>query len=473
MKTYPERPIQLNVNALTEGMIGNHGICADDIRALASGAAASNRAVQEKRGTGMLGWMDLPYDRANIHTDIQNAAAHVRGKFEAFVVLGIGGSALGPIAVQQALNHPYYNMLEEKRHGGPRFFVEDNIDPERMRALLDVIDIKKTCFNVITKSGETAETMSQYLIISDRLRLEVGDTWPEHIWATTDPKEGNLIKLAKENGFGLHCIPPSVGGRFSQLSPVGLFPAAVCGIDTHAMLKGARDMDARCLTDDVYQNPALMEAVLIYLLMTKKHIGIHVLMPYADSLKFVADWISQLLAESLGKRLSRAGEAIHTGQTPVKALGATDQHSQLQLYAEGPYDKMVTFLRAAQFREEMPIPHGCAAYPNVSFLGGKTLSALMDAELMGTAFSLTRHGRPNQTITLPHIDAHTIGQLLYFFQMTTAYLGELLNIDAYNQPGVQQSKLAAYAMLGNTGEAYKETAGELQRVPADDARYTL
>ncbi|MBE0600667.1 MAG: glucose-6-phosphate isomerase, partial [Firmicutes bacterium] len=308
-----------------------HGIIASEIDALSLHAKSAYQAIAENRGKNelMLGWTELPYNQDRVLEQIDEAAAYVRDTFDTFVVLGIGGSALGPIAVQAALNHLRWNELSHRN--GPKFYVEDNIDPERMASLLDVIDVKTTCFNVITKSGATAETMSQYLIVSDLLKKEVGEGWQKHIIATTDAKNGNLIKIGKDEGFRLFVIPDGVGGRFSELSPVGLLPAAVCGIDIRALLEGAATMDARCQTSDVWQNPALMEAVLQYIAVENHGANVQVVMPYADSLKFMADWFCQLWAESLGKDVTRAGKSVHYGQTPTKALGVTDQHSQLQL----------------------------------------------------------------------------------------------------------------------------------------------
>ena len=290
-----KKQIRLDVNHMMADTLGmQYAIAASTVDEYAPFAAAAQRQVQARRGTGWLGWMELPYNQAEIVDEIERVAARVRSDYEAFVVLGIGGSALGPIAVQQALNHLHYNELPAEKRGGPRLYVEDNIDPERMAALLDVIDVKKTCFCVITKSGATAETMSQYLIVSDLLKREVGEGWQRQIIAVTDHEKGNLIKIAKEEGFDTFYIPDGVGGRFSELCPVGLVPAAVCGIDIRALLAGAADMDARCKTDDVWKNPALLEAVLQYIAMEDLDMNVQVVMPYADSLKFIADWFCQL-----------------------------------------------------------------------------------------------------------------------------------------------------------------------------------
>ena len=465
--------IRLDVNPMMAEYVGPRGIARAELDGMIPALKQAHAAVEAGRGQGMQGWMDLPYNQDEIVAEIEKTAAKVRSEFEAFVVLGIGGSALGPIAVQQALNHLHYNELPAEKRGGPRLYVEDNIDPERMQALLDVIDVKTTCFNVITKSGATAETMSQYLTVSELLKKEVGDKWADHIIATTDTEKGNLIKLAKEHGFDLFYIPATVGGRFSELCPVGLLPAAVCGIDIRAMLEGAAAMDARCKSDNVWDNPALLEAVLQYICMEDMGVNVQVTMPYADSLKYMADWFCQLWAESLGKNVTRKGMACNHGQTPVKSLGVTDQHSQLQLYTEGPYDKVITFLKVENFRAQSPIPHGCEEFPDVAFLGGKSLNQLIEAERQGTEYALYKKGRMSQTITLPEVNAHTLGQLIFFYEMTTAYAGELLDIDAFNQPGVEESKIASYAVLGNTSEKYQKKAAEMKNRPAEQDAYIL
>jgi len=473
MKKSNTPQIQLDVNHMMSDIIGfQYGIDDAEVDQLSGAAQAAQQAVDKKRGTGWLGWTELPYNQAEIVNQIEEAAAYVRENFDTFVVLGIGGSALGPIAVQNALNHLRWNELEHRN--GPKFYVEDNIDPDRMASLLDVIDLKRTCFNVITKSGKTAETMSQYLIISDLLKKAVGDGWQKHIIATTDMENGNLIKIGRQEGFRMFVIPDGVGGRFSELTPVGLLPAAVCGIDIRAMLEGAAAMDERCKSDDIWENPALLEAALQYLATESRHANVQVVMPYADSLKYMADWFCQLWAESLGKNKTRKGMAVNLGQTPTKALGVTDQHSQLQLYTEGPFDKVVTFIKVENFRSEIEIAHGCEEFVDVAFLGGKTLNQLIDAEQQGTEFALYQAGRMNQTIIMPVVNAHTVGQLLFFFEMATAYMGELLDIDAFNQPGVENSKIASFALLGYTADPkYTDKAKEMRDRPELVKRYIL
>lgn len=443
-----------------------------ELKALSGRLVKAQHAVQESRGSieKMMMWTELPYNQAEVVADINETAAAIREKFDAFVVLGIGGSALGPAMVQQAMNNLRHNELPAAKRGCPKIYVEDNVDPERMVSLLNLLDLDKTCFNVISKSGNTSETMSQYLIVSDLLKQRYGKNYGEHMILTTDAAKGNLHKIGVADGLKMFVVPDGVGGRFSEMCPVGLLAAAVAGIDIEEMLAGAASMDARCQSDDYLKNPALFAAGAMICAM-EKGLNIHVMMPYADSLKYMADWYAQLWAESLGKNVHRDGTPCAAGQTPVKSLGVTDQHSQVQLYTEGPDDKVITFLRVADFRSKITIPVGCEEFPDVSFLCGKTLNELLDAELHATEYALLKAAKPSWMITLPEVNAYTLGQLMYFFEMQTAYAGELLDVDAFNQPGVEEGKNAAYALLGRKG--YETKAIELDARPESDTRYVL
>ena len=464
--------IRFDFNPMFAEYVGGHGIPRADMEALTTAMRDAHAMVEAGRGKGMQGWMTLPYDQDEVIAAIEKTAARVRDEFESFVVLGIGGSALGPAAVHQALKHLHYNELPKEKRGGPRLYIEDNIDPERMAALLDVIDLKTTCFNIITKSGGTAETMSQYLIVLDHLKKAVGDGYRRHIIVTTSKEKGFLIKIAQREGYETFYIPDGVGGRFSELCPVGLVAAAVTGVDIRALVAGARAMDERCASDDAWKNPALFEAGLMVAAM-RKGMNMSVMMPYADSLKLISDWYAQLWAESLGKNRTLDGKPCHAGQTPIKALGVTDQHSQLQLYTEGPFDKVITFLKVENFRAETPIPHGCDDIPTIAFLGGKSHNQLIEAERQGTEYAIYRSGHVSQAIILPAVCEETIGQLLYFLELVTAYAGALLNIDAFNQPGVEESKVASYAVLGYESEKHSAKREEMKNRPASNPDYVF
>lgn len=459
--------VRVDYTNMTEKYLGEKGISRSRLMQNRQLFKKAHVYVSENRGKDELfmGWTELPYNQNEIVKDILLTAKNIRRKFDYFVVLGIGGSALGPSMAFNALCHLHYNELPKGKRKGPKFFVEDNVDPVRMKELLDVIDIKKTCFNVISKSGATSETMAQYLIVSDLL-AKAGEDIKEHLIFTTDEKKGNLVKISKELG-GVKCyvLPDGVGGRFSELCPVGLLPAAVLGLDIKLLLKGAAYMDKLCKSADIDKNPALLCAALQVLCMQDgKNVG--VLMPYSDNLRFVSDWYAQLWAESLGKNQTLEGEACNVGQTPVKALGVTDQHSQVQLYSEGPFDKVVTFLSVGSYKEKTPIPHGCKDIPDVSFLGGHTLEELIQAENKATAYALTKAGRLNYTIHMPEINEFTLGQLLFLFELQTAYAGAMLNIDTFNQPGVEAGKKATFALLGKSG--YESQKKELDSAAPDE-----
>ncbi len=454
--------VTVDYTNMTDKYLGEKGYSQKTIDAHKKIAKAAHAYVAENRGKDELfmGWTELPYNQDAIVADILATAKDVRKKFDYFVVLGIGGSALGPIMAFNALCHLHYNDLPKSKRKGPKFYVEDNVDPVRMKELLDVIDIKKTCFNVISKSGATSETMTQYLIVADLLK-KAGENVKDHLIFTTDASRGNLVKISKElGGVKSFVLGDGVGGRFSELSPVGLLPAAVLGIDIKLLLKGAAYMDKLCKSADLKKNPALLCATLQYIAMNDgKNIG--VMLPYSDNLKYISDWYAQLWAESLGKNETLDGKPCNVGQTPVKALGVTDQHSQVQLYTEGPFDKVVTFLSVGGYKEKFPIPHGCEGIPDVSFLGGHTMEELIRAENRATAFALTKAGRLNYTITLPELNEFTLGQLLFLFELQTAYAGAMLNINTFNQPGVEAGKKATFALLGKPGyeEQQKALAG--------------
>ncbi|MBQ1771300.1 MAG: glucose-6-phosphate isomerase [Clostridia bacterium] len=460
--------LRLDYNNMMSDMLGERGIQEEEIDGISEQLNQACRALVENRGN--MRWRELPYNQNQIVEDIIKAAEEIRKRCEYFVVLGIGGSALGPIAVQQALNHLRYNELPNRKRKGPRFYVLDNIDPETMTALFDVIDPDKTVFNVITKSGGTSETMSQLLIVSDILHSMYGDKISDHLIAVTDESKGNLIKIAKLEGLCTFYVPDGVGGRFSELCPVGLLPAAVCGIDIRELLAGAAYMDEICAEEDVRKNPAYMLGTLSYIAM-QRGINIHVMMPYADSLKYISDWFAQLWAESLGKLVHRDGSDAHAGQTPVKALGVTDQHSQVQLYTEGPFDKIITFLGVEKFRSKVAIPLRYEDIHDVSFLSGHSLNELLQTEQHATEYAVMKSGHLSETITLPEVNAFTIGELLYMFEVMTAFTGELLDIDTFNQPGVEEGKNATYAMLGKPG--YDEKRAELESQPAKNEKYIL
>ena len=406
-----------------------------------------------------LRWMNLGYNEETLWY-VKEYASMVQGRFENVLVLGIGGSALGGKALSEALLAPFWNMLsEEQRNGFPRIFYLDNIDPDTMTALLDTLDLSKTLVNVITKSGSTAETMSQFMIVKDRLEKLLGDNYRYNIVATTDQRTGILRQIAEQEGYKTFVIPDDVGGRFSVFSAVGLLPLALVGVDIDEIVNGIKDMDLALKNTDINENIAAQNALIHYLLDTKKSKHISVMMPYSSRLRYVADWYVQLWAESLGKNRDNDGNPVNIGQTPLKAVGATDQHSQIQLFNEGPNDKVINFIRVREFDNELEIPK-IFEYTGIGYLGGKSITQLINAEADSTRVALTDYQRPNVTITIDKVDGYHLGQLLYMLEVQTAIAGELYNINTFNQPGVEQAKNYTYALMGRAG--YEESASTLR-----------
>ncbi len=429
-----------------------HGINEEELNGLRTRAEEIDRYLREKRKGGELPFFDLPYQKEEV-SRILRTVRGLKGRFENFVVLGIGGSALGAKALFLALSHPQHNLLpKRKRNGALRLFIADNIDPEGFQALLDIFDLKKTVFNVISKSGGTAEVISQFLVVRELLRQRLGPKgYRSNIIITTDSRKGALREITTKEKLKSFAVPGGVGGRFSVLTPVGLLPVAAAGIDIEELLAGAASMDRQCQAASFQENPAYLGAMLQYLADTKKGKSVSVIMPYADSLSGVGDWYCQLWAESLGKKYSLDKELVNVGQTPVKAVGVTDQHSQLQLYLEGLFNKVVIFIAPQRYKQEVKMPPAYEDIEAVSYLGGHTLNELIQAEQDATELTLTKNSRPNWKISLPEINPFSLGQILYFFEVQTVFAGGLYNIDPLDQPGVEEGKRITYRMMGRKG----------------------
>jgi len=460
--------MKINFNNMMERAIGPHGISQEEVNRVAEKTGAVHRAMEEKKGE--MAWRSLPYNQDEVIKDIELTAKSINERFENFVVLGIGGSALGSKALFSALKHTHFNSLSAEKRGGVRFFVEDNVDPDRMNALFDLIDIGKSVFHVITKSGNTVETMSQFMIVLKMLEEKLGNGFKENIVVTTDRETGIMKKICNEYGFKTFVVPDGVGGRFSVLCPVGLLSAAVLNIDIGKLMAGAAAADKACVKEDLYENPAYMYALLYYIAM-QKGVNVSIMMPYADGLGSCAEWYAQLWAESLGKEKSLDGRIVNAGQTPVRALGVTDQHSQIQLYTEGPFDKIVAFLGVEEFNTELMIPAPPIDVMDAKYLAGQTLNKLIASELMATEYAVSRAGKMNMRITLDKKNEFEVGALFFFLEMATAAIGEFLLINAFDQPGVEEGKIATFALMGREG--YEKKAAELAAGKEKSEKYIM
>jgi len=442
-------------NMFREAIGPEHGLDAAEVEGLADRAAELTRIISERRGQDV-GFMQLPYDKASAQ-EIVRKADELRAWCKNFVVLGIGGSALGNITVHRALNHPYHNLLpadHPARAGAPRIFVLDNVDPALVQGLVDVLgsQLPDTAFNVISKSGSTAEPMSQFLFFRELMRRSPGCDPARQIIVTTDqrPEKSLLRRIALPDGYYALPIPPNVGGRFSVLSAVGLLSAAVGGIDIDALLEGAGAMDRRCRSAALRDNPSALYAVVQYL-ACRKGKPISVLMPYCDALEGLADWFCQLWAESLGKRQDLSGRDVFVGPTPAASLGVTDQHSVMQLYQDGPFDKVITFVEVADAgRDSLPICSG-EAEAELAYLARHSFGELLGAELAATRAALRDKHRPSCTIRVPRVDAAALGELFMFFEYAVTYSGYLYGVNPFDQPGVELGKQYTYGLMGREG----------------------
>jgi glucose-6-phosphate isomerase len=452
------KPIRLDYTNVMSSAVGEHGLTESELTAMSAPSQRALEAVLARRSQD-LRWLDLPY-RDDVRRTINDYATSVRGRFENVCVLGIGGSALGTTALQTALNGPFHNLLPPR--GLPRLFVLDNVDPEWIGPFLERVDVTRTVFNVISKSGTTAETMGQFLVLRERLVQRLGEkAHREHVLITTDERKGVLREVVQRERYRSFGVPDGVGGRFSVLSEVGLVPAALVGMDIDALHAGAAAMDARCRERDLLKNPALLHAAIQFLLHSRRGLVMSVTFAYSHRLRDLADWYAQLLAESLGKKHARSGAAVHAGPTPIRAVGVTDQHSQVQLYAEGPFDKWFTLLAVDRPSVDVSIPQAYEDLEALAYLGGRSLGQLFEAEREGTRIALTEAGRPNAMITLERVEAHAVGQLLYLLELSVALMGEHYDVDAFDQPGVEAGKIAAYALMGRAG--YEERRTEIER----------
>lgn len=435
-----DEPVTIDASlALAARVTG--GVTDDAIRARRETAAAAVRAVRHQVEDGTLGFWGLP-DGGDAVSAVHAAAARLRDMADTLVVLGIGGSCLGGQTVEQALCG----------ESDKRVLFVDNVDPVSFDRMLAGLDLSRTVFNVISKSGGTVETAAEFVLVRDVLKRTLGeDAYKARVLATTDLEKGLMRTIALRDGLSMLGVPDNVGGRFSVLTAVGLLPAAFAGVDIDAMLAGAASMRARCSGEDIADNAALALAVLMHSADVDLGRNVHVMMPYSDRLRAFSAWFVQLWAESLGKAVNKRGEAGHVGPTPLVAVGATDQHAQMQLFMEGPQDKLLTFIAAHDAADPVPFPEDLPE--EYAYLRGHTMAGLLDAERRGTTLALAKMGRPSITLHVPAVNAHALGELFFLYEAATAFAGELYDVNAFDQPGVELGKRLAFGLMGRDGYA--------------------
>jgi glucose-6-phosphate isomerase len=434
---------------LRSHMVGEaHGLTPAEIASASAAAGQALAGFRKVYESGAVGFPDLA-NGGPVVKEILAYAAKVKGSFDTVCLVGIGGSALGAWALDCGIRGPH----PVQPAGQPRLVILDNVDPELMQLALAAMNPARTLAVVIAKSGATAETVAAFLIVKEWL----GEGASQRIAVVTSEGRGDLKVLATREGYPTFHLPENVGGRFSVLSAVGLLPAALLGMDIRKLLKGAAAMNELAWSEDLDKNTPLRAAVLHWLLMSKKKKPIQVAFPYANRLWGMAFWFRQLWAESLGKAKNRKGRVVHVGQTPVAALGTTDQHSQVQLYMEGPNDKVFSFWTVAKPKDKGAIPKAKPGLEGFDYLCGQSLAKLLDVEQRSTEAALTENSRPNCRFTLDRIDEEHLGGFFQLMEFETAFAGELLNINAFDQEGVELGKKFTFGLMGRKGfEDYRE-----------------
>lgn len=409
-----------------------HGVSPTDLEEF-SGDFEKYRNLVRLRKQGFL---DLPWQPGVIQ-QIQEFTQKVQGKFDHYVILGIGGSMLGPKTIVDAL------VGEEMKS---KVTCLDNIDPHLIDSVARRLKYEKTLFLVQTKSGGTPETIAQYLYFKEKV-AKVGLDWTEHFVFVTDPEKGWLRQIAQKESVQTFEIPENVGGRFSVLTPVGLLISGLLGLKIKEMLEGAAEVVEAEFKQGATQN--IFKLAGASFLLNQRGKSNVVVMPYNSRLNTFSDWCIQLISESTGKQYDLHGREVNAGLTPIPSLGATDQHSQLQLFKEGPNDKQIFFIETKDYLAKAPIPsEDLAGNDSLQYLAGQSFSSLIQAEFQGTRQSLTESFRPNVTITIDKTDEKSLGALFMFFELYTAFLGEMLEINTFDQPGVERSKVLTKEILG-------------------------
>ena len=487
------KEIKFDFNNLFSTNVGEHGVGQQDIAEIMPSVDNAHYHLKKilvdsvSRIKLSLEWAQLPYQDKQLIKEIQKIAKEISAKYENVISLGIGGSYLGLKAAQDALCPPYYNEFKALRKNKPRIYFEgNNLDPETLQVLLKNLKPKKTFVIVISKSGETTETKAAFTVVEEWFKKNVGNKYGRQIFAITDPGSGTLRKKVNEeqekDKLSFRNLPllKGVGGRFSEFN-MGLLHLALVGVNIEDVFFGARDMAEKCSQEDLYKNPASMYAVLHTILYKKKNKSIAVMMPFSETLKSSADWYVQLLAESLGKKFARKiivkdgleewvrdeNQMICVGRTPVPARGTNDLHSIQQNNIEGENNKVTTFIRVEKFKNDLKVPG------KNDILSGRKFSELIQLAQEATEWALNQEKRPSCTIVIPEVTAYYWGALLYFFEMATAFEGELLNVNAFDQPGVEGYKNYMYYKLGKPGIP-QDVASQIECKPLiKDEKYII
>lgn len=395
---------------------------------------------------------------------IKTMAVRLKEKFRNIVLVGIGGSALGSQALIKFLRGPFYNLEEGTR---PRIFTADNADPVMIARLTDLLDFRETGIIYVSKSGSTAESAANFIHFYKQYRAAGGD--PKDMVFICDQAENGINRIARETGCQLLHIPKGLSGRFSVLSAVGFLPAELAGIDSLELYEGALAVHETIISREARENPLFaLGASLCELASLGK--TVHVLFNYSSLLADFGLWFMQIWGESLGKRFDLDGREVRTGTTPLSCVGATDQHSLLQLFKEGPRDKVVGFIGIDKVDRDVVLDQPFPSEIEYAYFAGHSLKEQLDIEQLATQMSLVRTGIPVYELRLKDMSARTMGALFYFYEALTAFTAAVWNINAFDQPGVEEGKHITYALMGR--KDYQDRRADFEAAVARYRCYT-
>lgn len=422
--------------------VGKEGVSNEELHALVGKLEHARSALLSARKTGELGFFDVPAARPS-HRKMRSLLNGLDKEVHTLVSIGIGGSALGAQALLKALK----GIEKSRARTFKVVFAGDATDPQALHDVIESVDWNSACLNIISKSGGTLEPMSTFVLLRDRLYKAVGKKkGAKRIICTTDAEKGTLLDIAHREGYETLPVPDNVGGRFSVLTEVGMLAAMAAGVNVVDLWDGAKEENDRFWKKQPMQNVPMLYAGLQYLLYRKGK-PLSVMMPYAERLSLIGSWYRQLWAESLGKKVDRKGRVVSVGPTPIAATGPADQHSQIQLYNEGPNDKIITFIEIDRFENDYRLGDPYPDIENVNYFAGSKFAEIVHYERQGTAEALTQNARPNGTLALPNLRAESLGCYLQAMMCATAVMGELFDINAFDQPGVEDGKVNIKRLL--------------------------
>jgi glucose-6-phosphate isomerase len=443
--------IALDFNRARAARVGpKRGLSPDALEGIAPRVSTVVKDLLSLRSRSGLEFADLPCREKAIGAS-EELAARIREGFDTLVVLGSGGGSLGAQALVDALAPRHQAVSPRERSGGPRVLFVEEPDPDTLASLLDTLDVQRTAFCVAAGSAESVETLALFWILRDRLRASLGHSgYASRVVGIATQDAGTLSRVASQDGFSMLEISESTPGTFAVLTPMGLLPACVAGIDVREVMAGAAAMEQRCRDAELWENPAAALAAFAYLMDTQLGCSVLAFVPFADGLRRFASWFVRLWAQGLARRVDLEGKVVNSGATPLAVHGWCDKDSLHQLFAEGPDDKFVVFMRVRSFEQDVSLP-SLEGHEEGGYLGGRQLSSLMEAGCLASAITLADEGRPSCMLDLPALNPHTLGGAFMLAELACVVAAGLYRVDPFQQPGLRSARSLAQALLGRPG----------------------